>query len=348
MIAIVSRMVERFGIGTASGGLAMRHELPLDLTCTLEQDAWSRIAAEEALAKHRAPELPLAMRLGQYRFDEMDVRLDVPQKTVWAVFKSETSPSFTHTLLDDLLRLNDALHDVIDGQDGDESEVKFVVCASRMQGIFNLGGDLELVGRLVRARDRKSLRAYAHKCCEMIYHGYTAFRQPVVTIGLVQGDALGGGFECAMACGVLIAEKRARFGMPEILFNMFPGMGAYSLLQRRVGQVKAEEMILSGKIYSAEEMHALGLVDVVCQDGEGEAAVREYVARNTRRQSTICALHDVRRRCGGLTKSELLDVTDRWVEEALRLDEPSLRRMERLRSAQVRRMKGMLQEEATL
>jgi DSF synthase len=96
-------------------------------------------------------------------------------------------------------------------------------------------------------------------------------------------------------------------------------------------------MIMSGRIYTADEMHALGLVEQVVEDGTGEQAVREYIARNSRRHSTIQAIHDVRRRVAGLTLQELLDVTDRWVDEAMRLDDGSLRRMERLRGAQGRR-----------
>ncbi len=91
-----------------------------------------------------------------------------------------------------------------------------------MPGIYNLGGDLSYFGDCIRRRDREALRAYAHKCCEMVWHGYTAFKQPIVLVGLIQGDALGGGFECAMSCGVVIAERQARFGMPEVLFNLFP------------------------------------------------------------------------------------------------------------------------------
>jgi DSF synthase len=74
----------------------------------------------------------------------------------------------------------------------------------------------------------------------------------------------------------------------------------------------------------------------VAEDGKGEEAVRSYIARNRKRHETMLALNDVRRRVGGLTLAELIDVTDRWVDLAMTLDEGSLRRMERLRSAQGR------------
>lgn len=275
-------------------------------------------------------------------YDQMDVTLDPSQATAWVRFNSASSPSFTPALLHDLLRFESALAQLLAANHPDKAPVKFVVSASRMAETYNLGGDLGLFAECIRRRDRAALSTYARECCEMVYHGYTAFKLPVVLIGLIQGDALGGGFECALSCGVLVAERRARFGMPEILFNMFPGMGAYSLLSRRVGQIKAEQMILSGKIFTAEELFDIGLVDVLAEDGEGEKAVQDYIARNIKRQSTIQALHDVRRRVGGLDLLELIDVTERWVDEAMKMDDNSLRRMERLRMAQARRMSGTL------
>src|SRR3546814_13260948 len=101
-----------------------------------------------------------------------------------------------------------------------------------------------------------------------------------VNIGLAQGDALGGGFEALMTFDVVVAERQARFGLPEILFGLFPGMGAYSILARRIGHAHAERMILGGKCYSAEEMYDMGLVHVIAEAGEGEQAVRDFIDRN--------------------------------------------------------------------
>jgi DSF synthase len=160
---------------------------------------------------------------------------------------------------------------------------------------------------------------------------------PLLTIGLVQGDALGGGFESALTNDVIIAERGSRMGLPEVLFNMFPGMGAYSLLCRRLDGVRAQQMILSGRLYEAQELDELGLVDLVVDKGDGPAAVREYLERNRRRHSTLLALSRVRQRCQPVTYEELIDVTDVWVETALGLDEADLRRMEHLIRAQERR-----------
>jgi DSF synthase len=283
-----------------------------------------------------APALPAELTFGTASYAYLDVTLDPAQKTLWAWFKASTPPHYSNGLLDEMDEVASAAALLGKRLPKADQPISYIVTGSRIPDVYNLGGDLALFADCIRRRDAVALRDYAHKCAGMTWSVYNAFNMPSIVVCLVQGSALGGGFEAALACNVIIAEKRARFGLPEILFNMFPGMGAYSLLSRRVGAVKAEEMIHSGRIYSADELLALGLVDQVAEDGQGEEAVRAYIARNRKRHETMLALNDVRRRVGGLTLAELIDVTDRWVDLAMTLDEGSLRRMERLRSAQGR------------
>jgi DSF synthase len=114
-------------------------------------------------------------------------------------------------------------------------------------------------------------------------------------------------------------------------------MGAYSLLCRRLDAVRAQKLIVSGRLYGADELEELGLVDLIVDPGEGPAAVREYLERNRQRHGTLLALSRVRQRCQPVTYEELIDVTDVWVETAVGLDEADLRRMEHLARAQLRR-----------
>ena len=125
-----------------------------------------------------------------------------------------------------------------------------------------------------------------------------------MTVALVQGDAIGGGFEAMLTNDVVIAERAAKFGLPEILFNLFPGMGAHSFLRRRVGERMARVLIEDGRSRSADEMRELGLVDVVCEPGEGEATLRQFVARPRAAASrTDLALKRVRQRSDLLSKA---------------------------------------------
>jgi DSF synthase len=96
-------------------------------------------------------------------------------------------------------------------------------------------------------------------------------------------------------------------------------------------------MILSGKIYTAEELHEMGIVDILADDGNGEEAVREYIDRHAYRHNAYRGVFQARRRVNPVPFDELRDVVDIWVEAALNLKEPDLRKMERLTAAQNRR-----------
>jgi DSF synthase len=217
-------------------------------------------------------------------------------------------------------------------------DVNYYVTASRTPGVFNLGGDLSLFVLLIKAGDRQALSHYARLCIDVQYPRSQSFFSPTLTsIALVQGDALGGGFECALSLDMIVAERSAKMGLPEILFNLFPGMGAYSFLSRRIGAIATEKMITSGRIYTAEELHEIGVVDVLAEDGKGAETVREYVAEHGRKHNAHRALYQARRRVNPIPLDELRDVVDIWVEACLGLGEADLRKMGRLTAAQDRR-----------
>jgi DSF synthase len=119
---------------------------------------------------------------------------------------------------------------------------------------------------------------------------------------------------------------------------MFPGMGAYSFLSRRLDAQRAEKMILSGKIYTAEELHEMGVVDVLAEDGYGEEAAREYIDRHAYRHNAYRGVFQARRRVNRVTREELIDVVDIWVEATMSLKDADLRKMGRLVAAQDRRV----------
>lgn len=87
---------------------------------------------------------------------------------------------------------------------------------------------------------------------------------PFVTLAAVNGYALGGGFEMALACDFIFAVPNAKFGLPEITLGIIPGFGGTQRLARAVGTRLAKDMILNAKIISAEEGKALGLVNQIC------------------------------------------------------------------------------------
>lgn len=92
---------------------------------------------------------------------------------------------------------------------------------------------------------------------------------PAPTIAAIRGQCLGGGFELALACDLIIAEESAQFGLPEIKLGVFPPAGA-ALLPVRVGSGRAAEMVLTGVSWTAAQAAAAGLVNKVCSNGELE------------------------------------------------------------------------------
>ena len=215
-------------------------------------------------------------------------------------------------------------------------QLRHFVLASEASA-YNLGGDLDLFTRLIREGNRDRLLSYAQRCVEGVHHLHTGFGGDVRSIALIQGDALGGGLEMALACHTIVAEEGCGMGLPEVLFGLFPGMGAYSFLCRRVSPQLAEKIILDGRVYSAEEMHAMGVVDVLVKKGEGRAAVEDLIRQQQRIPQSYLAMNAARNLAQSVSYDELLEITKVWVDSALALGDRSLRTMDRLIKAQTRR-----------
>lgn len=281
---------------------------------------------------------PAHLEVARSHYRNLVVELDPVDRTYWCVMRPEGRLSFTPELLQDINDMQRSLQRLFASR-ADEAQTPFdyYVLASSVPGVYNLGGDLGLFAEKIRAGDRAALRRYGYSCIEAIHRNAIAFDLPVVTIALVQGDALGGGFESALAHDLIVAERSAKMGLPEILFNLFPGMGAYSFLSRRLGVVAAERMIASGRVYTAEELFEMGVVDVLADDGKGREALRDHLVQHRRRRNALSSLYQVRRRVNPVTFQELQDVVDIWVDAALRLEETDLRKMARLTAAQDRR-----------
>jgi DSF synthase len=282
--------------------------------------------------------VPAHEEVAAQRYDNLAVEIDPEARTYWCSMLPQGRGSFTPGLLSDMRDVQRSIKRMFSERAHEAKRpFDYFVVNSHVPGTFNLGGDLELFAEKIRAGDREALRDYAYTCIKVVHTSHVSFEVPCVTMALVQGDALGGGFECALSMDMIVAERSAKMGLPEILFNLFPGMGAYSFLSRRLDAARAEKMILSGRVYTAEELHEMGIVDVLAEDGEGEQAVREYIDRHAYRHNAYRAVFQARKRINPVPFEELRDVTDIWVEAAMGLSDSDLRRMARLTAAQDRR-----------
>jgi DSF synthase len=270
------------------------------------------------------------------RLSEFDLQYDAREKLLWCYFDFTGRPCFTPSVLEQSQRIQSLVRALTVEAPVEDRPVRYLVLASRRPEIWNLGGDLELFAELIRGKDRSGLERYARACCEVGYNNATLFDLPIISIALVQGEALGGGFEAALSSNVIIAERGARFGLPEILFNLFPGMGALTFLARRVGMGLAERMVLSGEIYTAEQLHQVGAIDGLAADGGGIDAVYAHIGRGGKRYHAHAALRQSRQIVQPVTFAEMMKIADLWVDAALKLADADLRKMLRLAAAQER------------
>ncbi len=279
-------------------------------------------------------------------YDQLVVRFDPEQHALWYSLRPRGRPCFNLDLLDELRRFQHRVEQVNlgPGTDGESLPIRYMILASTVPGVFNLGGDLQLFAGMIRNQDREGLFRYAKACIDVLYPNCISFELPMTTITLVQGDALGGGFEAAISSNVVIAEESAKFGLPEVLFNLIPGMGAYSFLIRRLSPDIAERIIMSGELMTARRMQELGLVDVVVEDGHGQHAVEHFIRRHQKRGNAHNAMNRLKQVINPVTYEELITITKIWVDTALRLHERDLRMIEHRVAAQNRRLQQQKQQ----
>lgn len=264
----------------------------------------------------------------EVEYPTLTTRMEPESGILWAQMTHPERACFTQELMADGRHFQGWLADEFGGLSREEMPFRYLVWTSKAQGAWSMGGDLATFTRLIREGDENALRTYAYRSVDVLYDNYKAMDLPIMIVALIQGDAVGGGFEAMITNDIVIAERGTRFGLPEILFNMFPGMGAHSFLKRRVGDKLARLLIEDGKTRTAEELHELGLIDVLCEKGEGEATLRAFLDGRKDRFNTDLALKRVRQRTDALTRGELIDIVDLWVELALTLGEADLRRMD--------------------
>jgi DSF synthase len=309
------------------------HDLERDNTEGFSGDgpAIPLVGPEDMLLAQSAQRLALPERL--FALGELDVLYDCDHRALWTFMRPKGRPCFTPPMLADF----EAWQGLIAQAFGPgRSALDYLILGSRAPGVFCFGGDLELFARMIRAGDRDGLVGYGRRCVEILDRNIRALDLPMLTVGLVQGKALGGGFEALLSFDFIIAERDSGFGLPEVMFGLFPGMGAHPLLSRKLGTAMADRIILSGETYSAEQMYELGIVHALAEPGEGVAAVRSFMEKSGRRHSGLVSARKAMRTSAPVPMSEFYAIVEIWADAALGLGEKDLKLMLRLVSAQNR------------
>jgi len=264
---------------------------------------------------------------------ELECLYQADVATLWTYMRPAARPSFTPTMLHDF---EDWQRLIVENFGPGQVPLRYLVLGSRAPGVFCFGGDLELFQRLIRERDRDGLARYGYRCVDILHRNMNALDLPMLTIGLVEGAALGGGFEALLSFDYIIAEEGASFGLPEILFGLFPGMGAHALLSRKLGTAMADRLIVSNRTYTAAEMHEMGLVHEVVPSGQGQAACRDFIRKSERRHPGLVNARRAMKLTNPVGLAELKRIVDLWADAALQLSEGDLKVMNRLVRAQGR------------
>jgi DSF synthase len=268
-----------------------------------------------------------------FELTELDVLYRASDATLWTFMRPEGRPSFTPSMLHDFEAWQRL---IVENFGPGQVPLRYLILGSRSPGVFCFGGDLSLFERLIRTGDRDGLARYGYRCVEILHRNMHSLDLPMLTIGLVQGAALGGGFEALLSFDYIVAERDATFGLPEILFGLFPGMGAHAILSRKLGTAMADRLIVSNHTYTAEEMYELGLVHHLAEPGAGLAACEEFIRKCERRHPGLVNSRKAMKLTNPIGLGELKRIVDLWADAALQLSDGDLKVMNRLTRAQER------------
>lgn len=180
------------------------------------------------------------------------------------------------------LRVLDELAEAIER--ASSSDVRAVIVSSPGSKYFVVGANIKALQTL----DRGTMD-------EWVSRGHEVFgrleRLPLLTIAAVDGVALGGGLELALACDVIVATETSRFGLPEATLGLIPGWGGTRRLTARVGRGTAMRMMLTGHALNAVDARSAGLIDLLVPDAAAlDAAVAEMVSGAATTSTTAARL----------------------------------------------------------
>lgn len=305
----------------------------MELSVAPPDDAESEASIHLAIG---APQAPGAFP--HWRYETLDIDYDAATRAVWMSYSADSPNSYTSKMLLEIANLRESLRLYFSSGAFSRKPVRYFVMASKKPDVFSFGGDLSAFASAIANRDLRRLYEYGRVAIDVIYGLTISFGLPIVTVSAVRGKCLGGGLEGALTTDYLIAEEDAKLGVPEVAFNSFPGMGAVSLLNRRVGAPGMEAIVVSGQIYSAREMFERGVVSVVAPPGRLEETTRAWLSDGgEERFRTRLTIAEARRKFFPITKQELTRVVDLWAECSHAITPRDLRYMERLVAAQKRK-----------
>jgi enoyl-CoA hydratase/carnithine racemase len=161
-----------------------------------------------------------------------------------------------------------------------EQNAQALIFYSKLGCGFSAGGDLRELYRGFQSMERKAALAGIREFHQRIHHVMnTLDASPLTTIAAVHGIVFGGGFELALVCDLMIADKTARFCFPELRLGIIPGFGGIPRLKRDLGNAVVRDLILTGRSFNATKAQQVGLVSQVVAEGEALRVARTTAAQ---------------------------------------------------------------------
>ena len=161
-----------------------------------------------------------------------------------------------------------------------EVEAHALIIYSQMKSGFCAGADLRELYQRSQAMDKAEAAKGVRDFLERIHRVLNLIdATPLTTIAAVHGVTFGGGFELALACDLIIADKMARFGFPELRLGLIPGFGGIPRLKRDLGNAVVRDLLLTGRSFNASKAQQIGLASQVVGEGEALRAARTTAAQ---------------------------------------------------------------------
>jgi len=161
-----------------------------------------------------------------------------------------------------------------------ESKASALILYSKQKAGFSAGADLRELYEQARKLDASSAAKGVREFLERIHDVLNRLdTSPLTTIAAVHGVCFGGGFELALVCDLIIADKMARFCFPELRLGLIPGFGGIPRLKRDIGNAVVRDLLLTGRSINATKGLSLGLVSQVAAEGEALRVARSTAAQ---------------------------------------------------------------------
>jgi enoyl-CoA hydratase/carnithine racemase len=169
----------------------------------------------------------------------------------------------------------DDLEEFVHALDDFEDQAHALIIYSELKAGFCAGADLRELYQRSRELERGDAARGVREYLERIHRVLNMIdASPLTTIAAVHGVTFGGGFELALVCDLIIADKMARFCFPELRLGLIPGFGGIPRLKRDLGNALVRDLLLTGRSFNATKLQQVGLVSQVVAEGESLRVAR--------------------------------------------------------------------------